>query len=68
MIDELIKQMRSSASSAIEQNAQSLGLPLIKPAEHRAALQNMTEKDLDLLAEEYGTDQVVHWLNRVAGG
>lgn len=68
MVNQLINQYRTAAKTAVEQTASQLGLPLIRPETAKAALRNMSEKDLDMLAEEYGHDQVVHWLNRVVGG
>lgn len=70
MIDfqgELTKY-RSAADEAYRSMGGVIGLPLVKRADQLQAVRNMTVEDLDVLSEEYGADQVIHFLNKLSGG
>jgi hypothetical protein len=65
--DELDKY-QSAARDAYHEFARATGVPLINRQEHLQAMRNMSVDDLDALADEYGVDQVTHYIKRLAGG
>jgi hypothetical protein len=68
VVDEIIDPLRAASKSALGQFSQLAGLNAIPSSTVRSALKNMTPDDLDALAQEYGTDQVLHLLRKSLGG
>jgi hypothetical protein len=68
MVNDIIDPLRSASKSALGQFTQLAGLNSIPSSTVRSALKNMTPDDLDALAAEYGTDQVIHLLRKSLGG
>ncbi len=66
--ENMLGQVRQAARTATQQLGGAAGVPLLNRQEHLTALRNMSESDLDALAEEYGVDQVAHYITRLAGG
>lgn len=68
MIEDWVKQSRQAARDALQQTTQMVGVRSIPTATIKSALKNMTEDDLDMLANQYGADQVVHLIRTALGG
>lgn len=68
MVEDWVKQSRQAARDALQQTTQMVGVRSIPTATIKSALKNMTEDDLDMLAGQYGADQVVHLIRTALGG
>lgn len=68
MVDTLLDQMRGATREALSQYRQLAGGDQLPASTVRSALQQMTPDDLDMLAQEYGHDQVLHLIRYAAGG
>lgn len=68
MTEDWVKQSRNAARDAMQQTTQMVGIRSVPTATIKAALKNMTEDDLDMLAGQYGTDQVIHLIRTATGG
>lgn len=66
--DNELGQYRQAARDAYQGLGQLTGVPLLNRQQHLQALRNMTPDDLDMLADEYGVDQVAHYIANLAGG
>lgn len=68
MVEDWVKQSRNAARDALQQTTQMVGIRSVSTATIKAALKNMTEDDLDMLAGQYGADQVIHLIRTATGG
>lgn len=68
MFDQLLDKYRQAASQSIQKVAGSVGVPLIDRDEHLRAIRNMSEQDLNALAQEFGPDKVAEYIQYFAGG
>jgi len=66
--NDWISQSREAARQALQQTTQMVGVRSVPVSTLKAALKNMDENDLDMLAETYGADQVVHLIRTAIGG
>lgn len=63
-----LDQYRTAARDAYKSLGQLTGVPILNRHDSLKALRNMSPDDFDALSDEYGIDQVMHYIARLAGG
>lgn len=67
-MNPIIDPVRTAAREAVQSVSSLVGINSLPNSLVRQAMKNMTEQDLDLLANEYGVDQVMHLIRQTYGG